>query len=121
MNSVSETVNRARRTGRLRRISLRIAGVIVAALVTIVLATWLVYVPSAKEAPYRFVLAWCERGTNPGQFHDPAGAAIAGREVFAAVSRNNRMVRWEHMLSSRSMIGFPAPVRRSVQNPPTLP
>ncbi|MGN2393338.1 NHL repeat-containing protein, partial [Pelomicrobium sp. G1] len=49
------------------------------------------FIPSAKEPAYVFVTAWGEKGDGPGQFDDPTGVAVAGREVFVADSRNGRI------------------------------
>lgn len=61
------------------------------ALAVIVAGGWLAFVPSAQELPYRFVTAWGEKGSAPGQFSDPTGIAVAGGEVFVADSRNGRI------------------------------
>ncbi|MGQ0741068.1 MAG: NHL repeat-containing protein [Alphaproteobacteria bacterium] len=65
-----------------------IGVVSVAALVAM---AWFAAVPSATEPAYQFVSAWGEKGTGPGQFHDPTGIAVYGSEVFVADSRNNRI------------------------------
>ena len=64
---------------------------ILAALAVLAGLGWLAFVPSAKEPAYEFVKAWGEKGSGPGQFHDPTGIAVAGVEVFVADSRNGRI------------------------------
>ncbi len=54
-------------------------------------AGWITFVPSPQEPGYRFVDAWGEQGTRPGQFDDPTGIAVADGEVFVADSRNGRI------------------------------
>ena len=54
-------------------------------------AAWVAFVPSAREPGYLFVAAWGGKGTDPGQFHDPTGIAIAGDEVFVSDARNGRI------------------------------
>lgn len=49
------------------------------------------FIPSAKEPAYVFVKAWGEKGDGPGQFDDPTGVAVAGREVFVADFYNHRV------------------------------
>ncbi len=66
----------------------RYVAVAAAALVA---GAWLAFVPSPREAPYRFVAAWGEQGSGPGEFHDPIGIAVAGSEVYVSDSRNGRI------------------------------
>lgn len=73
-----------------RTILRSLAGLTLSILVLFVIG-WLVFVPSAKEAGYEFVLAWGEKGTKAGQFNDPTGIAVAGGKVFVADSRNGRI------------------------------
>ena len=70
---------------------LKILGGVGAGLAILVLAGWIAFVPSAKEPGYEFVHAWGERGSRPGQFHDPTGIAVADGEVFVADARNGRI------------------------------
>ena len=75
----------------MRKRLLGIAGGFILILVFLLAAAWLAFLPSAKEPAYRFVAAWGEKGTDPGQFHDPTGIAVAGDEVFVSDSRNGRI------------------------------
>ena len=52
--------------------------------------------PSAQEPAYRFVNAWGEPGTGPGQFRDPTGIAVSATEVFVSDSRNARIQVFDH-------------------------
>jgi len=63
----------------------------VAAAAVILVAGWIAFVPSAKEAGYEFVTAWGGRGAGPGQFHDPTGIAVTVDEVFVSDARNSRI------------------------------
>ena len=74
-----------------RRAILRIAGGVAAALLVLVVAGWLAFVPSAEEPPYAFVKAWGGPGSGPGRFNDPTGIAVSGNAVFVADSRNGRI------------------------------
>jgi DNA-binding beta-propeller fold protein YncE len=74
-----------------RRLLFRSLAGIAIAMVGLVLAGWIAFVPSAKEPSYEFVMAWGEQGSGPGQFNDPTGIAIANGEVFVADSRNARI------------------------------
>lgn len=74
-----------------RRTILRVAGIIVAGFAALLVASWLAFVPFAKEPGYEFVITWGERGSSPGQFNDPTGIATANGEVFVADSRNGRI------------------------------
>ena len=75
----------------MRKKILKILGGTIALLLGLVLIVWLVWVPSAKEPGYLFVMAWGERGTAPGQFNDPTGIAVYGGEVFVSDARNGRI------------------------------
>jgi len=44
-----------------------------------------------QEAPYTQVMAWGEKGDQPGQFNDPTGIAVTATEVFVADARNSRI------------------------------
>lgn len=46
---------------------------------------------ASSEAPYRFVAAWGMSGSEPGQFREPTGVAVAGDEVFVSDAGNNRV------------------------------
>jgi DNA-binding beta-propeller fold protein YncE len=74
-----------------RQTALKIAGGVVAGITVLLVVGWVAFVPSAKEPGYAFVKAWGERGSGPGQFHDPTGIAVANGEVFVADSRNGRI------------------------------
>ena len=62
---------------------LKIAGGSVLVLVALIVSAWLAFVPFAKEPDYQFVASWGDKGTGPGEFHDPTGIAIAGTEVLS--------------------------------------
>ena len=47
--------------------------------------------PSAQEPGYRFISAWGQLGSKPGQFHDPTGIAVTDTEVFVSDARNARI------------------------------
>lgn len=48
--------------------------------------------PSAPEAPaYQFVRTWGGPGTEPGQFREPIGIAVAGGDVFVSEAGNRRV------------------------------
>ena len=55
----------------------KVVGGLLLTVSVLMIGGWLVFVPWATEAPYQFVLSWGEKGTGPGQFHDPTGIAIA--------------------------------------------
>ncbi len=55
------------------------------------LLTWLLWMPSIQEPPYRFVRSWGELGDQPGQFNDPTGIEVSQEEVFVSDSRNARI------------------------------
>jgi DNA-binding beta-propeller fold protein YncE len=65
-------------------------GILVFIIVFLAVA-WLAFVPFAKEADYRFVATWGEKGQAPGQFNDPTGIAISEGQVFVADARNDRI------------------------------
>ena len=72
------------------------AGVVLLLLFALIGGVWIAFVPSAKEPSYQLDLSWGERGTGPGQFHDPTGIAVAGGEVFVADARNARIQVFDH-------------------------
>ncbi|MEX0827524.1 MAG: NHL repeat-containing protein, partial [Haliea sp.] len=74
-----------------RKKPLRVFSGIIVALVIIFISVWAAFVPWAKEPGYVFVKTWGEKGTGPGQFHDPTGLAIASDEIFVADARNARI------------------------------
>ena len=75
----------------MRRLFIKIAAGTLAAILLILLAGWIAFVPSAQEPPYAFVAAWGGKGVGQGQFNDPTGIAIAGNEVFVSDARNGRI------------------------------
>ncbi len=75
----------------MRKKLLKIAGGCVLVLAARVVGAWLAFVPSAKEPDYQFIASWGDKGTGPGQFHDPTGIAISGDEVFVSDARNGRI------------------------------
>lgn len=70
---------------------LKVIGGILIAMVLLVVTGWIAFVPRAQQPPYEFVNAWGGKGSEPGQFSDPTGIAVAGNEVFVADSRNGRV------------------------------
>ena len=52
---------------------------------------FLAWIPSAKEPGYRFLLAWGEKGSGPGELDGPIGIALLGEEVFVSDSGNHRI------------------------------
>lgn len=73
------------------RAAFRIIGGILVGVLVLVVIGWVAFVPTAKEAPYEFVVAWGVQGSAPGEFNDPTGIAVAGDEVFVSDSRNGRI------------------------------
>ena len=73
------------------RIIIKWIGGIAGVVVILPVIGWLAFVPSAQEPPYTFVMAWGTPGTGPGQFNDPTGIAVAGKEVFVSDARNGRI------------------------------
>ena len=70
---------------------IRLSAGFVIALVLLIAAGWLAFVPWPKEPAYGFVMAWGGPGDGPGEFNDPTGIAIAGSEVFVSDARNHRI------------------------------
>ncbi len=79
----------------------------VLALIILMLAAWVAFVPRAKEPDYQFVMAWGSKGTGPGQFNDPTGIAIAGGEVFVSDARNGRIQVFDFDGNFKRMFGQP--------------
>jgi len=70
---------------------LKYAGGLIAFLAILVAAAWLLWMPSAKEPGYVFVMDWGGKGSGLGQFHDPTGIAVSDGEVFVSDARNSRI------------------------------
>jgi len=70
---------------------IRFFKVALSALLVLIVAGWLIFVPSASGPGYEMVSAWGRPGSGPGQFNDPTGIAITGDEVFISDARNNRI------------------------------
>jgi DNA-binding beta-propeller fold protein YncE len=90
-----------------RRTIVRISGGLAAALLVLVVAGWLAFIPSTKGPSYVFVKAWGEKGSGPGQFNDPTGIAIAGNAVFVADSRNGRIQVFDLNGNFKRLFGRP--------------
>ncbi len=90
-----------------RQTALKIAGGVVAGMVVLFFAGWIAFVPSAQEPGYAFVKAWGERGSGPGQFHDPTGIAVSDGEVFVADSRNGRIQVFDFEGNFKRQFGEP--------------
>lgn len=90
-----------------RQTALKILGGVVAGIAVFLLVCWIAFVPSAKEPGYEFVKAWGDRGSGPGQFHDPTGIAVANGEVFVADSRNGRIQVFDFEGNFRRSFGRP--------------
>jgi len=103
-----------------RRTVFKIFGGILIGTVLLALAAWIAFVPSAKEPPYEFVRAWGGKGTEPGQFHDPTGIAVAGGEVFVADSRNGRIQVFDLQGSFKRQFGTPGEGRGELGRPMNL-
>ncbi|NQV82836.1 MAG: 6-bladed beta-propeller [Rhodospirillales bacterium] len=73
------------------RILKTVVLVIVFTLTGAVAIGWWVFVPAAQQAPYAFVSAWGQKGEGPGQFRDPTGIAVYGKEVFVSDARGGRI------------------------------
>jgi len=73
------------------KLFIRIAAGTLALFLLILLVGWVAFVPSAKEPPYAFVVAWGSKGDAQGQFDDPTGIAIAETQVFVSDARNGRI------------------------------
>lgn len=52
----------------MKRWIIRATWIIGALLASMVLLTWLLWIPTAQESPYRFVRTWGEPGKAAGQF-----------------------------------------------------
>ncbi|HED13056.1 MAG TPA: 6-bladed beta-propeller, partial [Gammaproteobacteria bacterium] len=74
----------------LRKI-LKIVGGFIISLVVLAIVGWIAFVPSPQGPGYQFAMAWGSKGSGPGQFRDPTGLAVAGKEVFVADARNGRI------------------------------
>jgi len=61
--------------------------------------------PGVQEPAYRFVNAWGEPGSGPGQFRDPTGIAVTETEVFVSDSRNARIQVFDHAGRFRRQFG----------------
>lgn len=70
---------------------LRISIWTAAVLAALVAVFWLAFVPPDRGPAYEMVAAWGGAGTGPGQFADPTGLAVNGRELFVSDSRNGRV------------------------------
>ena len=81
-----------RSIGKWTRFGLAAVALLLVAGVVLLVAGWLAFVPRAKEPGYVFVAAWGEPGSGPGQFSDPTGIAVAGKEVFVSDARNGRIL-----------------------------
>lgn len=77
--------------GKGKQFAFKILGAVFISLALVLALAWLLLVPTSREPPYEFVQAWGSKGSEPGQFNDPTGLAIAGDEVFVADSRNGRI------------------------------
>lgn len=78
------------------RLWLKIAGSVTGAVLVLVLAGWLVFVPGASGPEYGVVQTWGEPGDQPGQFDDPTGLAVTADEVFVSDARNARIQVFDH-------------------------
>lgn len=87
----------------LTRTAVALAGVVLLAAFMV----WLLWIPSARESPYRFVDAWGESGEAPGQFSDPTGIIASKQEIFVSDSRNGRVQVFSHQGELRRIIGEP--------------
>ncbi len=45
----------------------------------------------AQEAPYVLVKTWGSKGVSLGQFNEPTGIAVQGKEIFVSDARNHRI------------------------------
>lgn len=103
-----------------RRTVLRIlAGTALCAVVLLAIG-WLAFVPSASEPAYEFIDAWGEPGSQPGQFQDPIGIAVADEEVFVADSRNGRIQVFDLEGNFRRQFGEPGEAPGQLGRPMNL-
>lgn len=65
---------------------------------------WWLWIPSPREAGYRFVASWGGAGSDLGRFHDPTGIAVTANEVYVSDSRNGRIQVFD--LDGRFMRAF---------------
>ena len=73
-----------------RRIG-KIAVVALAAMLVLVGAGALAFIPFGDGPEYRFRRVFGTSGEGPGQFDDPTGVAVTAERVFVADSRNGRI------------------------------
>ena len=66
----------------LRKIVIRSLGGLVVFTVGLLLVGWLVFVPSAQEPGYEFVMAWGGKGAFAGRFNDPTGVRVSAPSFF---------------------------------------
>lgn len=90
---------------RQRKRSLTLFALIMTLGFFILLAGYAAWFPSAQEPTYRFINAWGEPGTGPGQFRDPTGIAVSENEVFVSDSRNARIQVFDHNGRYRRQFG----------------
>tara|TARA_R110002110_G_scaffold129060_1_gene309067 strand:- start:459 stop:1478 length:1020 start_codon:yes stop_codon:yes gene_type:complete len=93
-----------------------------AALSVIVLLAvgWIAFVPSNREPPYKFVVAWGTKGSSPGAFNDPTGVAVAANEVYVADSRNGRIQVFDMAGNFRRAFGRPGKAYGELGRPMNL-
>lgn len=70
---------------------LKYGGLVLLALIAMMAAGYLVWVPAPAELPYRLANSWGEKGSQPGQLHDPTGIVVTANEVFVSDARNHRL------------------------------
>lgn len=90
----------------LRRIA-NIAGITLAALVLVIVAGALAFIPFGDGPAYRFAGSFGEPGDGPGQFNDPTGVAVTARRVFVADSRNGRIQVFDRRGTFERQFGEP--------------
>ncbi len=56
-----------------------------------VVGACLAFMPFPQEDGYKFIATWGEKGSGPGEFHDPTGIVAHGKRVFVADARNARI------------------------------
>lgn len=78
---------------------------LLALVLLLVLAMWLLYMPRAQQPPYRRVATWGQPGSAPGQFNGPNGIAVHGDRVYVADSRNHRIQIFDRQGHFQSLIG----------------